>query len=198
MAPRDRFELVVAGANTRRPVDIAWRRVAFVVATALGIVLVAVLQGSQGGNAKTVAEKLLQLRVSSAEQRPASLLLGHYVMNGKVHYFKQTATPASAYFNPAADQTEYRATASSGLGFAGGGDPYKYIRTGHYAKILAAEKDVEQGWSNGTTYHALGAMKAAQGRMQQLAEAGKRSDIKTRDEAILALLSAPVSASELA
>lgn len=195
MAPRDQLELVVAAANTRQPVDFAGRRVAVVVATALAIVLVAVFQG-RGGDVKTVAEKLLEVR-PRAEQRPASLLLGHYVMNGKVHYFKQTTTPASAYANPAADQTEYRATSTSGLGFAGGGDPYKYIRTGHYAKILAAEKDVEQGWSNGTTYHALGAMKVAQGRMQQLAEAGERSDIKTRDEAILALLSAPVSASEL-
>ena len=170
--------------------------------SALATVVAVVSLGRGGVDAHegTVAERLLELR-ATAEQRPASLLQGHYVSNGKVHYFQEAAAspPASAYFNPAADQTEYRAASTSGLGFAGGGDPYRYIRTGHYAKILAAEHDVEQGWSNGTTYHALGAMKAVQGRMQELTQLGGAgdADIKTRDEAILALLSAPVSASEL-
>jgi hypothetical protein len=187
----------------RRHVAGAMGRAAAVLLSALAIVFVVVSQGRGGVDARegTVAERLQEVR-ATAEQRPASLLQGHYVSNGKVHYFQEAAAspPASAYFNPAADQPEYRAASTSGLGFAGGGDPYRYIRTGHYAKILAAEHDVEQGWSNGTTYHALGAMKAIQGRMQELAQldgAGEHADIKTRDEAILALLSAPVSASEL-
>jgi len=37
------------------------------------------------------------------------------------------------------------------LGFAGGGDPYKYIETGHYAKELARENEIQMGWRNGTS-----------------------------------------------
>ena len=50
----------------------------------------------------------------------------------------------SAYSAPGGDGS-YRAT-SNGLGFAGGGDPYKYIRTGTYPNILQHEDEVTQGW----------------------------------------------------
>jgi hypothetical protein len=59
----------------------------------------------------------------------------------------QGATGGSAYEDSSEGaNVQYRAASTSGLGFAGGGDPYKYIRTGHYADALMKEADVQQGW----------------------------------------------------
>ena len=182
--------LVAPPATLRRTAHHSRALAAGAATLALCLCVAVFSAASSSSPERTMADKLLEVR--------ASTRLGHYVENGRVHYFQQTAVPSSAYFNPAADEPEYRAASTSGLGFAGGGDPYKYIRTGHYAKILAAEHDVEQGWSNGTTYHSLGAMTAVHGRMQELASASAfGADIKSRDEAMLALLSAPVSTSQL-
>jgi hypothetical protein len=59
-----------------------------------------------------------------------------------------TAQKSTAQKMDPADGTnvQYRSASTSGLGFAGGGDPYKYIRTGHYADALAKEAEVQQGW----------------------------------------------------
>ena len=62
------------------------------------------------------------------------------------------AMAPSAYMDPNDnDKLEYRSADTSGLGFAGGGDPYKYIETGHYAKILAREDQIVHGWVDGAS-----------------------------------------------
>ena len=126
-----------------------------------------------------------------------AVMKGHYYANGKIHYFEQAAPP-SPYMDPNDNgQLEYRSADTSGLGFAGGGDPYKYIETGNYAKILAHENKIDMGWRNGTF--------AQQGVKQALASIHALADLKRvnqrgvrrRDETLLKLLSAPVSVSEL-
>ena len=163
-------------------------RAVFIVATVAALVL-AVAQ-VRGTVRSTVLE---EDRVDSSAGA-----LGHYVSNGKIHYF-QSNLPASAYYNPstaaATGSEDYRTIGVSGLGIAGGGDPYKYIRTGHYAKILHREDEVMGKWHiNGTVSRDLMAMRAAQHRLQQLA-ASPTPDQKldSKDKALVALLSAPVS-----
>ena len=163
-------------------------RAVFIVATAAALVL-AVAQ-VRGTVRSTVLEQARVDRSAGA--------FGHYVSNGKIHYF-QSNLPASAYYNPstaaATGSEDYRTIGVSGLGIAGGGDPYKYIRTGHYAKILHREDEVMGKWHiNGTASRDLAAMRAAQHRLQQLA-ASPTPDQKrdSKDKALVALLSAPVS-----
>ena len=160
----------------------------------------AACQNSGARRLALVATSLLALvatlgvvsRSSGGQDGRAALALGHYVENGKIHYFQMASPPPSAYAAPGDDDTEYRSASTSGLGFAGGGDPYKYIRTGHYAKILAEEDKVQAHWGiNGTGFDHLAAMRVVQSRLQELAELPqKRRDIKSRDESLLALLSA--------
>jgi len=61
----------------------------------------------------------------------AQLKMGHYAEKGKSHYFSMAApaSPADAS-SEMADQGKYRTASASGLEFADGGDPFKYIRTG--------------------------------------------------------------------
>ena len=124
-----------------------------------------------------------------------AVMKGHYYANGKINYFEKDQSP---YMDPNDNgQLEYRSADTSGLGFAGGGDPYKYIETGNYAKILAHENQIDMGWRNGTF--------AQQGVKQALASIHALADLKRvnqrgvrrRDETLLKLLSAPVSVSEL-
>ena len=130
----------------------------------------------------------------------AQLKTGHYAEKEKIHYFSMAApaSPSDAS-SETADQGEYRTASASGLGFTDGGDPFKYIRTGHYAKILHHESQVVEGWQNSTTVNRI-ALKS-EGKMQQLADAtalaSSSGGIKSRDEALLSLLSAPVSQAEL-
>jgi len=142
----------------------------------------------------------VRLSLEEKLQRLSQRKTGHYAEKGNIHYFSMAApaSPSDAS-SETADQGEYRTASASGLGLAGGGDPFKYIRTGHYAKILHHESQVVEGWQNGTTVNRI-ALKS-EGKMQQLADAtalaSSSGGIKSRDEALLSLLSAPVSQAEL-
>lgn len=148
-----------------------------VLAAAVAIVVSRGDVGAEGGE-KSLGEKRELLAAAANEQKP---MMGHYLENGKIHYFQMASSPHPSS-PPAEDQSDYRT--ASGLGLAGGGDPYKYIRSGHYAKILQAE--------NARAQRAV-----MKGRMQQLSDSMAGSIVKSRDEALLALLSAPVSQAEL-
>ena len=159
-----------------------WARAALAGATALVLALAAAATLSQSG------------RDGGVE---LAVMKGHYYANGKIHYFEQAAPP-SAYMDPDDNgQLEYRSADTSGLGFAGGGDPYKYIETGHYAKILAHENQIDMGWRNGT--FAQQGVKQALASMQALADLKRvnRRGVLRRDETLLKLLSTPVPVSEL-
>ena len=101
----------------------------------LALVLAAAALVENSNSARSASEKLLELR-STNEQRVSSQTSGHYFADGKIHYFK-LAAPPSAYMDPSSDgATDYRSASTSGLGFAGGGDPYKYIRTGKFRSAM--------------------------------------------------------------
>ena len=98
-----------------------------------------------------------------------------------------TAQKSTAQKMDPADGTDvqYRAASTSGLGFAGGGDPYKYIRTGHYADALAKEAEVQQGWLD------AGSPKQVK---KDNGDDGKEATAKAKANArISALASAPVN-----
>ena len=111
-----------------------------------------------------------------------------------------SAMPLSAYMDPNDNgQLEYRSADTSGLGFAGGGDPYKYIETGHYAKELARENEIQMGWHNGTSgmqgvkqalvkqalasIHALAALKRVNQRSTRETQLYESGQDREREEA---------------
>jgi hypothetical protein len=154
-------------------------RILLAAASFSAVVVVLLASSGSGGGANSVAAKLLQ--VHRLKQ-----MTGHYTEDGVIHYYKLETPPPSAYFQPGTTG-EYRSASTSGLGFAGGGDPYKYVRTGHYAKILADEDRLQREGQNGT------ASFMKQAGMQELAA----GSIKSRDESLLKLLSAEVPKSIL-
>ena len=176
-------ELVVPrkGVNRLPLRDSVGRMLLAAASFGLTVVVVLLASSGSGGGASSAAAKLLQ--VHRLKQ-----MTGHYTEDGVIHYYKLEAPPPSAYFQPGSDGAgEYRSASTSGLGFAGGGDPYKYIRTGHYAKILADEDRLQREGQNGT------ASFMKQVGMQELAA----RSIKSRDESLLKLLSAEVPKSIL-
>jgi len=182
---------IVAPVPRRAPQGTARTALAGATALLLTLAVAATLSKSAGTAGVELAA------AGHDTERLASAATGHYFANGKEHFFKLTGPP-SAYMDPNDNgQTEYRSASTSGLGFAGGGDPYKYIETGHYAKILAHENQVQKGWYNGT--FAKQGVKQALASIRGLADLKRvnQHEIRARDETLLQLLSAPVSASEL-
>jgi hypothetical protein len=77
---------------------------------------------------------------------------GQAYLRYKVVWWRRLEQEPAAYMDPNDNgQLEYRSADTSGLGFAGGGDPYKYIETGHYAKIPAREDQIVHGWVDGAS-----------------------------------------------
>ena len=96
------------------------RTVLCACAVAAATLTCSVLDSGQPRSAPAGRSALAQQQVLRAAEQHLSVSKGHYLANGKIHYFQQAAPPSPYYMQPNDNnngQLEYRSADTSGLSF---------------------------------------------------------------------------------